>query len=190
MRRLAIAIRAWQDCLRGVTGDSAVDTMDTTSSTPQLPHKLGGTPALQAIRHELHITNQIMHLQPPVEMARCDLIAQLHNWISIVTALPRIQSSRYQVDMSGFFSEAPFCLSLLPSSYPPFFPLSPSLLQVGLVELSPTEATYRSLLGKLMEHDSEPLVEAYGAIEGLLGSVQSYVKVHMGLYGVYMYSLW
>ena len=48
MRRLAIAIRSWQDCLRGVTGDSAVDTMDTTTSTPQLPHKLGGTPALQA----------------------------------------------------------------------------------------------------------------------------------------------
>ena len=45
MRRMAIAIRSWQDCLVGV-GDSAVDTMDTTS-TPQLPHKLGGTPALQ-----------------------------------------------------------------------------------------------------------------------------------------------
>ena len=52
---------------------------------------------LQVIRHELHITNQIMHLEPPVETARCDLIAQLHNWISIVTGLPRIQSSRYQV---------------------------------------------------------------------------------------------
>ena len=48
MRRLAIAIRSWQDCLRGVSGDSAVDTMDTTSSSSsQLPHKLGGTPALQ-----------------------------------------------------------------------------------------------------------------------------------------------
>ena len=45
------------------------------------------------------------------------------------------------------------------------------------MELSPTEATYPSLLGKLMEHDSEPLVGAYGAIEELLSSVQSYVKV-------------
>ena len=45
MRRMAIAIKAWQDCLRGVSADSTVDTMDTTS-TPQLPHKLGGTPAL------------------------------------------------------------------------------------------------------------------------------------------------
>ena len=48
MRRLAIAIRSWQDCLRGESGDSAMDTMDTTTPTSQLPHKLGGTPALQA----------------------------------------------------------------------------------------------------------------------------------------------
>ena len=46
MKRMAIAIRAWQDCLLGVNADTAVDTMDTIS-TPQLPHKLGGTPALQ-----------------------------------------------------------------------------------------------------------------------------------------------
>ena len=46
-----------------------------------------------------------------------------------------------------------------------------------MVEMSPTEVTYRSLLGKLMEHDSEPLVEAYRAIEELLSNVQAYVKV-------------
>ena len=38
-----------------------------------------------------------MHLRPPVEMARCRLIAQLHEWINTITGLPRIQSSRYQV---------------------------------------------------------------------------------------------
>ena len=47
MKRMAIAIRAWQDCLLGVNAESSVDTMDTTTSSPQLPHKLGGTPALQ-----------------------------------------------------------------------------------------------------------------------------------------------
>ena len=51
--------------------------------------------------------------------------------------------------------------------------------QVGLVEMSPTEASYRSLLGKLMEHDSDPLVQAYGAIEELLKDVLVYVKVCM-----------
>ena len=45
MRRLAIAIHAWQNCLLGVNADSTVDTMDTTSA-PQPAHKLGGTPAL------------------------------------------------------------------------------------------------------------------------------------------------
>ena len=43
--------------------------------------------------------------------------------------------------------------------------------------MSPTEASYRSLLGKLMEHDSDPLVQAYGAIEERLKDVLVYVKV-------------
>lgn len=47
MKRMAIAIRAWQDSLLGVNADSVVDTMDTTISSPQMPHKLGGTPAMQ-----------------------------------------------------------------------------------------------------------------------------------------------
>ena len=53
--------------------------------------------SLQVIRHELHITNQIMHLRPPTEMGRCRLVGQLHEWINTITGLPRIQSSRYQV---------------------------------------------------------------------------------------------
>ena len=51
----------------------------------------------QSISHELHITNQLMHLQPPLELSRCHLISQLHKWISTVTGLQRIQSTRYQV---------------------------------------------------------------------------------------------
>ena len=43
--------------------------------------------------------------------------------------------------------------------------------------MSSTEATYRSLLGKLMQQDSAPLVNAYAAIEDLLKDVQKYVKV-------------
>jgi len=97
IRRLALAILSWMQCLQGVSSDSIVDTMDTTPTSAQTQVKLGGTPELEVIRHELHITNQIMHLRPPMEMARCRLIAQLHEWINTVTGLPRIQSSRYQV---------------------------------------------------------------------------------------------
>lgn len=48
---------------------------------------------------------------------------------------------------------------------------------MGLTEISPTEATYRSLLGKLMQKDSGPLVNAYAAIEDLLKEVTAYVNV-------------
>ena len=40
-----------------------------------------------------------MHLRPPTEVARCKLLEQLHEWVNTVTALPRIQSSRYQVGL-------------------------------------------------------------------------------------------
>ena len=47
--------------------------------------------------HELHITNQVMDLEPPLELTRCHLIAELHKWVSTVIGLQRIQSTRYQV---------------------------------------------------------------------------------------------
>ena len=43
--------------------------------------------------------------------------------------------------------------------------------------MSFAEATYRSLLGKLMQLDSRPLVQAYAAIEGFMKEVDTYVKV-------------
>ena len=43
--------------------------------------------------------------------------------------------------------------------------------------MTPTEATYRSLLGKLMQRDSSPLVNAYAAVDELLAEVTLYVKV-------------
>ena len=48
---------------------------------------------------------------------------------------------------------------------------------IRLVEISPTEASYRSLLGKLMQRDSSPLVNAYAAIEDLLKEVTAYVNM-------------
>jgi len=55
------------------------------------------TAFLQILRHEILIQNQVLFIQPPVERVREHLIAELHIWISIITLLPRIQSSRYQV---------------------------------------------------------------------------------------------
>ena len=100
MKRLSAAINAWRDCLAGLSEDDnfLVDTtMDTTPSVAQVQFKAGGTPEMESIHHELHITNQLMYLQPPLELSRCHLITQLHKWISTVTGLQRIQSTRYQV---------------------------------------------------------------------------------------------
>ena len=63
-----------------------------------------------------------------------------------------------------------------------------SLPQVGgMEEKDPSEMTYRSLLGKMMEINSKPLVDAYGAIEGLLEQVDSYVKVNSKINIIYLF---
>ena len=51
----------------------------------------------QILKHEILIQNQVLFIQPPVEKVRDHLIAELHLWVAIITLLPRIQSSRYQV---------------------------------------------------------------------------------------------
>ena len=52
---------------------------------------------LQALVHELRITNQVMYVNPAVEDAQYQLLQELFAWEAIVTMLPRIQHSRYQV---------------------------------------------------------------------------------------------
>lgn len=51
----------------------------------------------QDLIHEIRVTNQIMYLQPPVEDAREQLHHEMFAWEAVVTQLPRIQHSRYQV---------------------------------------------------------------------------------------------
>ena len=47
--------------------------------------------------HELRITNQVMYLNPPLEEARFHITQELFSWQAVITTLPRIQHSRYQV---------------------------------------------------------------------------------------------
>lgn len=56
--------------------------------------------------HELRITNQLIYVNPPVEEARVNIMQELFGWEAIVTSLPRIKHSRYQVQ----------CLLPLPSA--------------------------------------------------------------------------
>ncbi|KAG0078658.1 hypothetical protein BGZ90_004687, partial [Linnemannia elongata] len=57
-------------------------------------------PTLKVLIHEIRIRNQVMYLDPPVEQARVSWYSQLHDWLSVVCTLTRIQSSRYEIDLA------------------------------------------------------------------------------------------
>ncbi|KAF8934382.1 dynein heavy chain [Dissophora ornata] len=57
-------------------------------------------PALKVLVHEIRIRNQVMYLDPPVEQARASWYSQLHDWLSVVCTLTRIQSSRYEIGLA------------------------------------------------------------------------------------------
>ncbi|KAI7825176.1 dynein heavy chain [Gamsiella multidivaricata] len=56
-------------------------------------------PALKVLVHEIRIKNQVMYLDPPVEQTRASWYSQLHDWLSVVCTLTRIQSSRYEIGL-------------------------------------------------------------------------------------------
>ncbi|KAG0320600.1 hypothetical protein BGZ99_004425, partial [Dissophora globulifera] len=57
-------------------------------------------PTLKVLVHEIRIKNQVMYLDPPLEQARASWYGQLHDWLSIVCTLTRIQSSRYEIGLA------------------------------------------------------------------------------------------
>ncbi|EST04700.1 Dynein heavy chain, domain-1 [Kalmanozyma brasiliensis GHG001] len=54
---------------------------------------------LQPITHEVRIQNQVIFLDPPLENARASWFRQLHEALSVVCCLTRIQSSRYEIGL-------------------------------------------------------------------------------------------
>ncbi|KAG0049018.1 hypothetical protein BGZ83_006135 [Gryganskiella cystojenkinii] len=57
-------------------------------------------PTLKVLVHEIRIKNQVMYLDPPVEQARVSWYTQLHEWLSVICTLTRIQSSRYEIGLA------------------------------------------------------------------------------------------
>lgn len=53
--------------------------------------------------HELRITNQVIYLNPPIEDCRYKLYQEMFAWKMVILSLPRIQSQRYQVEISEWF---------------------------------------------------------------------------------------
>ncbi|KAJ9053275.1 dynein heavy chain [Entomophthora muscae] len=58
-------------------------------------------PTLQVLVYEILIRNQVMYLDPPIEQARASWYRQLHEWLATVCALPKLQSSRYELGLES-----------------------------------------------------------------------------------------
>ncbi|KAI0242051.1 dynein heavy chain [Massospora cicadina] len=58
-------------------------------------------PTLQVLVHEILLRNQVMYLDPPIEQARASWYHQLHEWLSTVCALPKLQNSRYELGLES-----------------------------------------------------------------------------------------
>ncbi|KXJ05331.1 Cytoplasmic dynein 1 heavy chain 1, partial [Exaiptasia diaphana] len=101
--RLQAGIKSWTDCLRGNKSTKHLDDTDTASLAA---HKPGGDPDILQSIHEVCIQNQVLFMRPPVERAREHLVNEMHRWVGIITMLPRIQSSRYQVGVERDESES------------------------------------------------------------------------------------
>ncbi|KAJ9480171.1 Dynein heavy chain, cytoplasmic [Pseudozyma hubeiensis] len=54
---------------------------------------------LEPITHEVRIQNQVIFLDPPLENARASWFRQLHEVLSVVCCLTRVQSSRYEIGL-------------------------------------------------------------------------------------------
>lgn len=51
----------------------------------------------KVLHHELHITNQLMYINPSMDEARQKVLQELFAWEQVILTLSRIQHSRYQV---------------------------------------------------------------------------------------------
>ncbi|KAF9922924.1 hypothetical protein FBU30_006961 [Linnemannia zychae] len=113
--RLQQAIKAWMlEYQRDDHEEGLVDIRDSTAHGKNKKRRTNREaervtaltkaneikPTLKVLVHEIRIRNQVMYLDPPVEQARVSWYNQLHEWLSVVCTLTRIQSSRYEIDLA------------------------------------------------------------------------------------------
>ncbi|XP_059178510.1 cytoplasmic dynein 1 heavy chain 1-like isoform X2 [Physella acuta] len=99
--RLEAGLKAWTQALLGQRDSNVDHSMDTDDEPKQPTHKPGGDPKIKSLVHELRITNQLMYVSPPVEDAQFNILQELFAWEAVITSLPRIQHSRYQVGLQA-----------------------------------------------------------------------------------------
>ena len=90
LKRLSKALTNWAIALQEYGQTNEWDAADKPKDSSEVPE-------IAAMVHEISIKNQVMYLNPPSEKAREKIMEQLQVFLSTITNLPRIRSSRYQV---------------------------------------------------------------------------------------------
>jgi dynein heavy chain 1 len=104
--RLQHGIASWTERLlsfvsKGAAVQESLADTDTTVGAV-IVHKQGGDPDFTMIHHEIHIKNQVLFLDPPLEEAQYQLLKQFQKWMNIICLQTRIQSARYQVSTVAY----------------------------------------------------------------------------------------
>ena len=106
-------------------------------------------PDLTVYQLELHITQQVMQCKPPVLSCRTYLMDSFNDWVAIVSSLPRLRSSRFEVELGDLRDPA---LDL------------------------PSAKTYRCIFSELTSLTPSPLLSGYNAIDRVVTDVDNCVK--------------
>lgn len=107
--RLQHAISAWIDVFQSEN----VNDVDEDSRRKRLSESNEPieqySPKMRHLTHEISMRNQVLYLEPPVEYARASWLAQLHDWLGVVSNLRRVKASRYELTIaSAMDSESRF----------------------------------------------------------------------------------
>eukprot|EP01129_Flabellula_baltica_P006002 TRINITY_DN2210_c0_g1_i2.p1 TRINITY_DN2210_c0_g1~~TRINITY_DN2210_c0_g1_i2.p1 ORF type:complete len:4545 (+),score=1094.61 TRINITY_DN2210_c0_g1_i2:1851-13637(+) len=85
-------------------------------SKPEAIEEDDSTLSINKTYHEIIIKHQVIQLEPPIEYARVNLIAQFDDWLSNVLSLPALQGSRYDLKMKNEEADTyRYLLTKLPS---------------------------------------------------------------------------
>lgn len=116
LHRLKQAVQLWIEAFQGAPG-AVVNNDNSNRRISVVPEgdTQGYDPRLTPLVLEISMRNQAIYLDPPLEYARASWLLQLHEWIGIVCNLPKIKSSRYEmnIDLSGS-TKMDTCFTTLP----------------------------------------------------------------------------
>lgn len=96
--RLRQAVLAWIEVFEDERSDGVNDDSRRKylSGTAGLDH----APALKRLVHEISMRNQVIYLDPPLELARASWFYQLHDWLGVVCNLRKVKASRYEMTLT------------------------------------------------------------------------------------------